>query len=136
MSFDFLDRRDETGFKKFSDIGGEFVDLLRAVDNLRDDIKVIFTSHSENVGDAMNPKFSMKLVGKMVAEKITPEGLFTYVFHAVPQSGEGEKMDYKFLTNTDGEHVAKTPMGMFEDLYIDNDLNEIIKIINEYNEGE
>lgn len=72
----------------------------------------------------------------MVNEKITPEGLFTYVFYALPQSGDGEHMEYKFLTNTDGEHVAKTPMGMFEDLLIDNDVAEIIKVIDNYNNGE
>ena len=136
MSFEYMDRRSETGFQKFSDIGGDFTDMLRVADELRDDIKLIFSAHSENVGDAMNPHWTLKTVGKLVAEKITPEGLFTYVFHAIPQSGDGDRMSYKFLTNTDGEHVAKTSMGMFEDLYIDNDLNEIIKIINEYNEGE
>ena len=45
-------------------------------------------------------------------------------------------MEYKFLTNTDGECVAKTPMGMFDDLLIDNDLNEIIKVIDAYNNDE
>ena len=45
-------------------------------------------------------------------------------------------MEYKFLTNTDGEHVAKTPLGMFEERYVDNDLAEIIKVIDAYNEGE
>ena len=78
----------------------------------------------------MNPKFSMKLVGKMVQEKITPEGMFTYVFHAIMRPGDGDRMEYKFLTNSDGEHIAKTSMGMFEELYIDNDMAEIIKIID------
>ena len=45
-------------------------------------------------------------------------------------------LQYQFLTNTDGEHVAKTPLGMFESQYIDNDLAEIIKVIDAYNEGE
>ena len=31
---------------------------------------------------------------------------------------------------------AKTSLGMFEDLEIDNDLDEIIKVIDAYNEGE
>ena len=136
MSFAYMDRRSETGFQKFSDIGGDFTDLLRLADFLRDDLKLIFTSHSENTGDSMNPHYSLKTVGKMVNEKITPEGLFTYVFYALPQSGDGEHMEYKFLTNTDGEHVAKTPMGMFEDLLIDNDVAEIIKVIDNYNNGE
>ena len=72
----------------------------------------------------------------MVEEKITPEGIFTYVFYARAVPAADGTMEYKFLTNTDGEHVAKTPMGMFENLYVDNDLAEILKVINEYNEGE
>ena len=45
-------------------------------------------------------------------------------------------MEYKLLTNSDGTCVAKTSLGMFEEMEIDNDLNEIIKVIDEYNEGE
>ena len=63
-------------------------------------------------------------------------GLFTYVFYAMAVPGDGERLEYKFLTNSDGEHVAKTSMGMFEDLLIDNDMAEIIKVIDAYNEGE
>ena len=45
-------------------------------------------------------------------------------------------MDYVFLTNTDGEHVAKTPLGMFADKKIPNDVAKIIEIIDEYNNDE
>ena len=45
-------------------------------------------------------------------------------------------MEYKLITNKDGSCVAKTSLGMFEDLEIDNDLDEIIKVIDAYNEGE
>lgn len=135
MSFEFMDRRDEVGFKKFSDIGGDFTDLLRIADNLKDNTKLIFTSHSENTGDAMNPHWTLKTVGRMVSEKITPEGLFTYVFYAMVIPGD-DKMEYKLLTNTDGEHVAKTSMGMFEEKLIDNDMQYIINTIDKYNEGE
>lgn len=136
MAFEYMDRRTETGFQKFSDIGGDFTDLLRIADTMRDDTKLIFISHSENTGDAMNPHWTLKTVGKLVAEKVTPEGLFTYVFYAMVMPGDGDRMNYKFLTNADGERVAKTPMDMFQDLYIDNDLAEIIKVIDAYNEGE
>ena len=135
MAFEYMDRRKETGYQKFSDIGGDFTDLLRSADGLRDGMKLIFTAHSENVGDTVNPHFTLKTVGKMVSEKITPEGLFTYVFYAMVAPGD-EKMEYKFLTNTDGERVAKTPLGMFENQMIDNDLAEIIKVIDAYNVGE
>lgn len=135
MAFEFMDRRKEKGFDKFNDIGGDFTDLLRVTEVIRDDIKLIFTAHSENVGDTVNEYWTLKTIGKMVKEKITPEGLFTYVFHALVKSGDSG-IEYKFLTNTNGTHVAKTPLGMFEELEIDNDLNEIVKVIDQYNLGE
>lgn len=136
MGFEFLSRSLERGFDKFNEIAQHFVDILRYAEHLRDDLKIIFTSHCDNVGDAVNPKYSMKTVGKLVNEKITPEGLFTYVFFATVSKEGDDKIIYKFLTNSDGEHVAKTPIGMFNDLYIDNDMNEIIKVIDAYNNGD
>ena len=41
---------------------------------------------------------------------------------------------YKFITNNDGKCIAKSPMGMFEDLKIDNDLKEVIETVKKYNE--
>lgn len=130
-----MDRRTEKSYDKFNDIGGDFTDLLRTADSLRDDLKLIFTAHSENTGDVMNPHWTLKTIGKMVNEKITPEGLFAYVFYAIAKDN-GSDIEYKFLTNTDGERVAKTPLGMFEEKLVDNDMNEIIQIIDKYNEGE
>lgn len=135
MGFEFMDRRNEKGYDKFNSIGGDFTDLLRTADNLRDDLHLIFTAHSENTGDAMNPHWTLKTIGKMVNEKITPEGLFTYVFYALAEEGDNG-MEYKFLTNTDGEHVAKTPLGMFESPKIPNDVAEILKVIDAYNNGD
>lgn len=135
MGFEFIDRRSEKGYDKFNDIGGGLVDVLRTADILRDDVKVIFTSHSENTGDSMDQHWTLKTIGKMLNEKITPEGLFTYVFYAMAINN-GETVEYKMLTNTDGQHVAKTPLGMFEEKLIDNDINRVIEIIDQYNSGE
>jgi len=52
--------------------------------------------------------------------------LFTEV-----RKGENS-IDYCFQTNSDGVTSAKTPLGMFDDLYIPNDLNEVIKACNAY----
>ena len=45
-------------------------------------------------------------------------------------------MEYIFLTNSDGDHVAKTPLGMFKDKKIPNDVAEILKVIDDYNNGD
>lgn len=136
LSYEFVDRATETGYTKFSELAQHAMEVLRYSEQMRGDCKMIFLTHSENEGDAINPKYVIKTVGKLLAEKVTLEGLFTYVFFTKVVEGADDKMEYKFLTNTDGECVAKTPMGMFDDLLVDNDLNEIIKVIDDYNNGE
>lgn len=135
LSYEFVDRSTEVGYSKFSELAQHAMSILRYAEEMRDDVKMIFLTHSENVGDAMNPKYVIKTVGKLLAEKVTLEGLFTYLFFTKVYEGEEGKMKYVLLTNTDGQCIAKTPMGMFEELEIDNDLDSIIKVIDEYNLG-
>lgn len=136
LSYEFVDRATEVGYTKFTELAQHAMEILRYAEKMRDDCKMIFLTHSENVGDAMNPKYVIKTVGKLLAEKVTLEGLFTYIFFTRVSEGTDGRMEYKLLTNSDGTCVAKTSLGMFEEMEIDNDLNEIIKVIDAYNEGE
>lgn len=136
LSYEFVDRATEVGYGKFSELAQHAMEILRYSEKMREDCKMIFLTHSENVGDAVNPKYVIKTVGKLLAEKVTLEGLFTYIFFTKVNEGDNGRMQYKLLTNNDGACVAKTSLGMFEDLEIDNDLNEIIKVIDQYNSGE
>jgi ABC-type dipeptide/oligopeptide/nickel transport system ATPase component len=136
LSYEFVDRATEVGYSKFSELAQHAMEVLRYSEQMRPDCKMIFITHSENTGDAMNPKYVIKTIGKLLSEKVTLEGMFTYVFFTKIVKGDDDKMQYKFLTNTDGECVAKTPMGMFEDLLIDNDLAKIIQAIDDYNGDE
>ena len=43
---------------------------------------------------------------------------------------------YVFATNTDGLDVTKTPIGMFDQDYIENDLSIVNQKIREYYKGE
>lgn len=135
LSYEFIDRATEGGYSKFSELAQHVMEILRYSEKVRDDCKMIFLTHCENVGDNLNPKYVIKTIGKLLSEKVTLEGLFTYIFFA--KSVEGDNgMEYKFLTNTDGACVAKTPLGMYKSLIIDNDLNEVIKVIDWYNNGD
>lgn len=136
LSYEFVDRATEVGYTKFSELAQHAMEILRYSEKMREDCKMIFLTHSENVGDNVNPKFVIKTVGKLLSEKVTLEGLFTYIFFTKVSEGDSGKMEYKLITNNDGTCVAKTSFGMFEDLEIDNDLNEIIHVIDAYNEGE
>lgn len=136
LSYEFVDRATEVGYTKFSELAQHAMEILRYSEKMREDCKMIFLTHSENVGDNVNPKFVIKTVGKLLSEKVTLEGLFTYIFFTKVSEGDSGKMEYKLVTNNNGTCVAKTSFGMFEDLEIDNDLEDIIKVIDEYNEGE
>lgn len=136
LSYEFVDRATEIGYTKFSELAQHAMEILRYSEKMREDCKMIFLTHSENVGDMVNPKYVIKTVGKLLSEKVTLEGLFTYIFFTKVSEGENGRMQYKLITNNDGSCVAKTSLGMFKELEIDNDLAEIIKVIDLYNEGE
>lgn len=58
------------------------------------------------------------------------------LFTKVVRNDSTDSIEYKFLTNSDGTCTAKTPMGLFNDKLIDNDLNLVINAIKEYNEAD
>jgi len=132
MAFEAMDRAQEKGFQKFTDLAQKFYSVLKAGISMRDDLNVIMTCHSENVGTADEPQYKIKTLGKMIDNMITVEGLFTYVLFATINEGEDGKPSYVFQTHSDGTTTAKTPMGCFEEDYIPNDLQYVIDKIAEY----
>jgi hypothetical protein len=114
MCNEFMRRATETGFTKFTEIGQHAWSIIRELVGCREDLYCFVLSHSDT--DA-NGKYKCKSIGKMLDEKITIEGMFTIVLHTQIMDGA-----YRFLTQNDGAHIAKSPRGMFEDKYIANDL--------------
>ena len=136
QAFEAMARVDEKGYGKFTDMAKHAYEALKTGMDMRDDLFIVVSTHSENTGDNLNPYYKIKTQGKMLDSVITLEGLFTYVLFTRVLKDESDKVQYKFLTNSDGTCTAKSPMGLFEDLLIDNDLDYVIKKIQEYNEGE
>lgn len=136
QAFEAMARVDEKGYGKFTDMAKHAYEALKTGMDMRDDLFIVVSTHSENTGDNLNPYYKIKTQGKMLDSVITLEGLFTYVLFTRVMKDESDKVQYKFLTNSDGTCTAKSPMGLFEDLLIDNDLDYVVKKIQEYNEGE
>jgi hypothetical protein len=59
----------------------------------------------------------------------------TYMFHALIRDGE-KGPQHVFQTNSADGREAKSPMGCFDELYIDNDLNYILETIEKYEIGD
>lgn len=131
MGFEFMERAKEKGFEKFTEIGQGFFNILNTANKLRDDLVVIILSHSEDVSGNGYTKTKMKTIGKMLDEKITPEGLFTIVLQAVARV-ENKEVKYYFVTQTDGTTTVKTPRGMFKDRYIPNNMRFVLDAIHTY----
>ena len=133
MAFEFVDRAGEKSYDKFNEMAQHMLNIFRTTFELRDDLTVVFLTHSENVGTEIDPKYVLKTLGKLLKEKVTTEGLFTCMLFTEVDFDE-DTPKYYFITNADGKCIAKSPMGMFDKLKIDNDLNEVIKIVKEYQE--
>jgi hypothetical protein len=132
MSFEFMNRAKENGYGKFSDLGVNISKVLAAARNTRPDLKCYFLWHPEkdNLG-----AMKMKTVGTMVDSYLTLEGLFTVILYSKVSKSADNKIQYNFVTNNDGQYPAKSPVGMFKDLYISNDLGLVSKTIDEFNNG-
>jgi hypothetical protein len=128
MANEFMRRSQEVGFQKFSDIGRNAWDILNAATNLPDDVRVYILGHSVS-DDYGHTK--CKTIGKLLDDKITVEGMFSLVLKTVVQGGE-----YSFATHNSGTDTIKTPMGMFEDDNIPNDLAAVDAAITAYYEIE
>lgn len=124
MSHEYMYRAKETGYQKFTDIGTHFFQLLELIKRLPDD-KIVYLMHHIDRDEYGNEK--AKSVGKMVDQYIVIEGCFSIVLKAVA-SNKG----YCFRTRTTGQDSVKTPMGMFNEEEIDNDLVLVDDAIREY----
>ena len=112
-------------FDLYNEIADNFYSLIKFIsDELPDDMNVYVTMHEE-MNDMGYSK--PKTIGKLLDDKVCVEGMFTIVFHSMKLDGK-----YVFATNTDGLDVTKTPIGMFNETYIDNDLANIDKVIREF----
>jgi hypothetical protein len=125
MAFEFFDRAKEIGYQKFIDIGVNFRKIVNAVINdAPDDVVVYFMQHVETTNEG---KVKAKTIGKMLDEKLTVEGLFSVVLMC---NTDGKR--HWFSTQSDGSNTVKSPIGMFEEVEIDNDLKVVDEKIREY----
>jgi len=132
MSFEFMRRAKENGYGKFADIGVNMAKILESARNTRKDLKVYFLWHPEEDKDL---GFKMMTVGKMVNDYLSLEGLFSVVLYTNVSKANDNKIKYEFVTNNDGKYPAKSPVGMFTETYIPNDLGLVSQLIDNYNKG-
>ena len=127
MANEFMRRATERGYDKFTEIAFNFWDLIvQEVNSLPSDTIVYLLCHTSTDENGVE---KMKTIGKLVDEKITPEGLFTIVLKTVVSDG-----NYAFVTQNNGKDTVKSPEGMFDTYAIKNDLKYVDEKIRNYYE--
>lgn len=124
LAGEFMRRVSERGYDKYSELANHFWQIINAVTNTREDLICILLSHND-VDHTGRSK--LKTIGKLLDEKVTVEGMFTTILHSMV-TDEG----YRFLTQHDGIHTAKSPLDMFDRQYIPNDLKIVRDTVEQY----
>lgn len=119
------------GFDVWNLYNTEIYNLFQALKNVKN--KYIFViGHTEILTDSDGVRIErMKVKGREHEGMIEKNA--TCVFYSKTiRKQDGQGVDYKFITNTDGSLPAKTPFGMFNEFLIDNDVAAIVKVFDTF----
>lgn len=126
MVADEMRRIKEKNYDKWVDLASCVYNIIDSSLTLRDDLTVVFTAHTQTERDESGYNFTqIKTNGKKL-NKIGLESKFPIVLLAKCVDGK-----YVFETHANFS-TAKTPMGMFDNLVIDNDISAVITEWNKY----
>ena len=126
MVADEMRRSKEKGYDKWQDLATCIYYLIDDALVVRPDLNVFFIAHTQTDMDDTGYKFThIKTSGKKL-DKIVLESKFGTVLLAKCVDGK-----YLFETQSD-RSTAKSPLGMFESKEIPNDINIVLKAIDEF----
>lgn len=124
LAFEMFSKAKETGYAKFTDMAVNFYNLIKfVIEKTPKDVIVYFLHHVQKTEYGIKAK----TIGKMLDDQLTVEGLFSIVLLAESEAGR-----YYFRTKTRGNDTVKSPIDMFENEEIENDLKVADQIIREY----
>lgn len=126
MVADEMRRSKEKGYDKWLDLACAIYDIIDYALTMRDDVTIIFVAHTQTDHDDNGYMFTrIKTSGKKL-DKITLESKFPVVLHAKVIDGK-----HVFGTKADNS-TAKTPLGAWDENYIDNDIAEVLNVLAEF----
>lgn len=136
MTTEFFSRALETGYTKFTQMAKNFQSLLELIQELRSDLIVYGMLHDEDVyNDKILVTKKIKLPGQLIEKEYAPLEIMSIALWCKPEMTK-DKVNYRFITNrtiVDGIEIpAKTPMGLFPELFMPNDLQIVTDRIKEY----
>lgn len=120
----FMANANVKGYDKYTQIAYNFTNLIEVARRLPAEKIVYFLGHIETMDDGRE---HMKTIGKMIDNYVTLEGKFTTVLKTVVKDGK-----YYFQTHNNGYDTVKSPIGMFTEDLIENDLKAVDDVMRDY----
>lgn len=126
MVGDEMRRAKEKGYDKWVDLAQCIWDIVDNAYNFREDLTIVFVAHTQTERDDSGFVFTrIKTSGKKL-DKIVLESKFNIVLLA-------KKVGEKYIFETQANNsTAKSPMGMFEEKEIENDITKVIQALEEF----
>lgn len=115
--------KEKDQFQVFRDIGNDFYTLIRTIIDKPTEQNIYLFGHIELNDQNL---VQLKTAGNTIRNNIAPEGLTNIVLEAVNDLGE-----FVFKVRSDGSGV-KSPIDMFPEKTIPNDLQKVDEAINAY----
>lgn len=129
MGFEVINKAKNKGFDKWTDLAVNHMKMVNSARNIqRTDLNVIFIYHQEKGADG---NIKIKTSGSMIDNNILLDGLFTTILYT-HVSSEGTKTKFEFRTHGDGTSTCKSPIGMFTEDFIPNDMGYVLDKMNQY----
>ena len=123
---EFMNKSSVKGFDKYNEIGNNFFNLINGIKNIEGGKTVYLIMH-EDTDDEGNVK--PKTIGKLLDDKVNIQGMFTICLRSMYDNG-----NYIFRLKTNGQDCVKTPIGLFDEEQMENDLKLVDTKIREYYE--
>ena len=116
----------EKKYEKWTDLAESVYYIVDSALTLREDLTVIFITHSQTVRDDYGNVFTNIKTNGRKLEKIMLESKMTTVLWATQMNG-----NYIFKTRADNS-TCKTPLGAFDVDEIENDITIVLDALKDY----
>lgn len=127
--------RKTSGFDKWGEFAAIQYDLINIINNtLRKDLIVYLLAHPEKYFNETGLLSARIAVNGQQLKKFVPESFSSVVLYTEVKTMPGKAPEFYFRTVNNGADTCKSPMDMFDQQLIPNDLVEVENKIREYYE--
>lgn len=137
MRKEYFQRAKESGYGKYTELAQHFQQIIQTCENMREDINVFFILHSEDIqSDKVTIGHKVSTIGNLIDQQYNPVEVVPMVLYSSVRYDDKGNATFGFYTHRTMQGTieipAKSPAGMFEEDFIDNDLSIVVKAMQEY----